>query len=197
MPRQLSMNPLERFLFHVPERPVNGCWLWAGRIESNGYGSFRYPGMPRLAHRSAHVLFIGPVPQDRPTIDHLCRVRSCVNPTHLEAVTQRTNVLRGVGLSAQAAARSHCNRGHLLLSETYIAGRGRECKECHAIRNQKREREYGHRIGRTEPRECLQCGKVFQAEITNLNRGRARFCSRSCVGQRNGQLLRGVKRRRQ
>lgn len=69
------------------------CWLWTGAIDRDGYGQFWSDGAMVKAHRFAHELHVGPVPDDL-TIDHLCRVRNCVNPAHLEAVTIQVNLSR-------------------------------------------------------------------------------------------------------
>ncbi len=71
------------------------CWLWTGS-KNDGYGKFRPVAnqRPVLAHRYAYELLVGPIPRDL-TLDHLCRVHSCVNPEHLEPVTRRENILRG------------------------------------------------------------------------------------------------------
>jgi len=87
------MNVEERFMKYVEPEPNSGCWLWTGGIAWDGYGNFKVPGHQRQAHRIAYELWRGPIP-DGLQLDHLCSVRSCVNPAHLEAVTGRTNVLR-------------------------------------------------------------------------------------------------------
>lgn len=71
-----------------------GCWLWRGAVDPTGYGRFFLDGRMDYAHRAAYRLLVGPIPEGL-DIDHLCRVRACVNPQHLEAVTRRENLLRG------------------------------------------------------------------------------------------------------
>jgi hypothetical protein len=84
-----------RFWDKVQDRPKGeGCWLWEGAINSQGYGNF-WDGVRFVkAHRFAYECLIGEIPEGL-TIDHLCRVRHCVNPSHLEPVTMRENFLRG------------------------------------------------------------------------------------------------------
>ena len=122
----------------VPEyRPDLGpCWRWVG---SKGGSKSRYIrftlggryGKAVLAHRFSYGLANGPIP-DGLTIDHLCRNTQCVNPDHLEAVTMGVNVLRGNTITAENAAKTHCNRGHEFTEEnTRIEGKGlRRCRTC-------------------------------------------------------------------
>jgi hypothetical protein len=93
------------------------CWIWtAHRPTGVGYISIRREGRFVLAHRVAYEQYKGAIP-DGLVLDHLCRVPACVNPDHLEAVTQRENALRGVGITAQLARQTHCKRGHSLSGE--------------------------------------------------------------------------------
>lgn len=107
----------------------SGCWLWGGCQNGTGYGQFRLNDSNRLTHRIVYELNYGAIPNGL-EIDHLCRVRACCNPTHLEAVDHRTNALRGVGISAIYAARTHCKQGHILGGENTLPYRGRSCRVC-------------------------------------------------------------------
>lgn len=130
----------EKFWERVPVGP--GCWEWAGSVSATGYGKFYVDG-PRLAHRVAYELTRGPIP-DGLQIDHLCRNRRCVNPAHLEAVTQRVNILRGEGPCAKHARKTQCINGHDLSPENlyfYRQANGdhtRVCRTCVRIRNHRR-----------------------------------------------------------
>lgn len=119
---------------HVSPEPNTGCWLWTASLGPKGYGrAFVGHRQRRPAHVVAWELLRGPVPDGR-QLDHLCRVRSCVNPDHLEPVTNRENVLRGQGPSAQNARKTHCKRGHELNEANAYSGRGyRECRACQAL----------------------------------------------------------------
>ena len=74
----------------------SGCWRWTKALTSSGYGHFHFRGAYYQAHRLVYGLHRGLVP-DGLIIDHLCRNRACVNPTHMEPVTHRENTRRGVG----------------------------------------------------------------------------------------------------
>lgn len=110
-------------------KKTESCWMWTGEVTPNGYGTLSCRGHNRMAHRISFELFVGPIP-DRMNIDHLCRNRICVNPSHLEPVTHRENVLRGIGLCATNAKKTCCKRGHDL-SAAHIESNGRRsCTKC-------------------------------------------------------------------
>jgi HNH endonuclease len=116
------------------------CWTWTGYVNQSGYGRFYLSTEKRatMAHRFAYEQIVGPIPEGL-TLDHLCRNRGCVNPAHLEPVTNRENVLRGVGLPAVNAAKTACFRGHPFTPEnTRIMGGKRtagwrQCRACRLI----------------------------------------------------------------
>jgi HNH endonuclease len=120
----------------------DGCWEWAGAHNRDGYGTaYTTPtgARPLGAHRVVYELLIGPIPEGL-TIDHLCRNRGCVNPAHMEPVPKRTNLLRGVGVGARNAQKTHCSNGHPFTPEnTRIRpGNGqRICLQCHRERMRK------------------------------------------------------------
>ena len=110
----------------------NACWLWRGAVDIYGYGhiydSERKRPVP--AHRLVYELLKGKIPEGK-TLDHKCRVRCCVNPAHLEAMTAKENILRGEGACAHHARRTHCPKGHPLV-ELYGKRRKRGCPVCEA-----------------------------------------------------------------
>ncbi len=126
-----------------------GCWLWQAKVNKiTGYGHTWYKGKDYLAHRFSYMLYKGKIPK-KYVIDHLCRVRRCVNPNHLETVTLRENIMRGKGLASINARKTHCKRGHILSGKNlYLAKRknrrtNRECKICRSrtsIEHQKKNK---------------------------------------------------------
>lgn len=98
----------------------------------NGYGRLRRSGHLVLAHRVAYEAQRGAVPEGL-TLDHICRVRHCVNPDHLQPVSTRVNILRGIAIPAINARKSHCQHGHPFTPENTVweaAGRRRRCRAC-------------------------------------------------------------------
>jgi hypothetical protein len=102
----------ERMAYYTLINLETGCHDWLG-CKRMGYGQIRVAGRTARAHRVAWELKNGPVPCGL-HLDHLCRNRGCVNPAHLEPVTHRENVLRGVGPTAINVAKTHCGQGHAL-----------------------------------------------------------------------------------
>lgn len=113
----------------------SACRVWVGSKYGNGYGKISVggrSGVTALAHRLAYELEVGPVPAGL-DLDHLCRVRSCVNPGRLEPVTRRENLLRGHTLPAAHAVLDSCKHGHRLDEENAYLWRGaRYCRACRA-----------------------------------------------------------------
>jgi hypothetical protein len=112
---------------------ASGCWLWAGYRDCKGYGRVHFQGHSYTAHRAVYVKHVGPIP-DGYVLDHLCRVTSCVNPNHLDPVTTRVNLGRGVGpTSVRITARldGTCINGHDVEKVgLHRQGRGWTCAQC-------------------------------------------------------------------
>lgn len=110
----------------------SGCWSWTGAIDKKGYGRIRINKCVLKAHRVAYEEWEGPIPPGL-TLDHLCRNHACINPHHLEPVTNQENVLRGDGPCARNARATHCPQGHPYDAEnTYVwpATGYRACRVC-------------------------------------------------------------------
>lgn len=125
-------TPEARFWGKVnPAAGENDCWEWNGVLLRNGYAIFQSEGKRVLAHRYSYELHVGPIP-DGLVIDHLCRNRKCVNPEHLEPVTQGENARRGNSPPALASRKDRCVRGHRYTpATTRINARGwRTCRLC-------------------------------------------------------------------
>ena len=129
-------DPIPRFWAHVQKTET--CWLWTaaqrggkyGVFRGGKYGVFQIRGRLVGVHRFSYELHQGPIPPGL-TIDHLCRNRLCVNPAHLEAVTMRVNVLRGNTITAAAARKTYCLRGHEFTPENTARYKSwRICRAC-------------------------------------------------------------------
>lgn len=145
----------EAFWSKVNLLAPGGCWLWEAGKTPEGYGVFcvRKPGATKsgnvLVHRWAWAHLGNELPSEGMHLDHLCRVRHCVNPDHLEPVTCRENLMRGDTLAALNSAKTECKWGHPF--DALNTGRDRRgdrfCKQCKIDR--KRARRAADRDGRT------------------------------------------------
>lgn len=115
----------------------DGCWIWTGSHNPHGYGHVKRDGRNVTVHRYVYTMLVGPTPEGT-QLDHLCRVRDCVNPRHLEPVTSRQNTLRSpIAIPALNAQKEACPQGHpyseenLVLYTHPIEGRTRRrCRQC-------------------------------------------------------------------
>lgn len=132
-----GLTTMERILARIVIDDTTGCWLWPGST-AEGYGTIRVEGRTLKVHRVVYEQLVGPIPPGL-ELDHVrergCIHRHCCHPDHLEPVTHRVNVLRGDGMAAQRARRTHCPRGHEYNeTNTYRSKHGRECRACWAVR---------------------------------------------------------------
>ena len=89
----------------------SGCWIWTGGLDKHGYGVVTYQGKYYSLHRLMYEHYVGKIP-DNLELDHWCKNPLCCRPGHLEPVTHKENVLRGTGLAAINAVKTHCPYGH-------------------------------------------------------------------------------------
>lgn len=119
---------------------TDDCWLYARYINPDGYGVVCHKLGNRYVltkiHRATYITVKGEIPEGL-ELDHLCRVRACINPEHLEAVTHRENVIRGISPHAFNARKTHCKNGHEFTEDNLcwsIPGT-RHCRTCQNKRN--------------------------------------------------------------
>jgi hypothetical protein len=123
------------------------CWLYAGYKNKLGYGTIstyidKKSGY-QYAHRVSYETFVAPIP-DGLVIDHLCSVRACINPEHLEPVTASVNTLRGEGVGVNTR-KTHCPKGHEYTPDNTVSysTKWRRCRQCISIKNRA---DYAKRI---------------------------------------------------
>ena len=131
---RIAVSNDERFWAKV--KKTEECWLWIAYRNWKGYGTFgvrpttggrQYEIVQ--AHRYAYLTLVGPITEGI-TLDHLCRVRHCVNPSHLEVVTNRENILRGIGPTARNARKTHCVKGHAFTEQNTYQRKNESGKRC-------------------------------------------------------------------
>jgi len=155
-PGRKALTPYQRLGKWISDGTViegpGGCWLWTGHLNDGGYaqtamsakavGDYTPGARYRCTvHRWTYELHIATIPAGL-DLDHLCRVRHCVNPWHLEPVTRSVNLKRAVGIGSQWSKRTHCKNGHEYTAEnTYRSARdnARVCRQCQRDRNRNRK----------------------------------------------------------
>ncbi len=171
------------------------CWEWQASL-CQGYGQFGGGGeavrpvseRSQRAHRIAWALLVGPIP-DGLTLDHLCRNRKCVNPTHLEPVAERVNILRGFSPPAENALATVCAHGHPLEgSNVYRWKHRRYCRACRERlwkEAEVRRSQVRVRIGLRRGERNHQA-KLTAEAVVELRRERAGGASWAELGRRYG-----------
>ena len=188
----------ERFWRKVRVNDETGCWEWISPLRSDGYGVFglKIGGVQRTlrAHRLTYEAVNGPIPEGL-ECDHLCRVRRCCNPVHIEAVTRKVNLNRGDVAETQRrrhAAVTHCPQGHEYTPSNTLLWQkdgvlSRRCRTCERERGERRRRVVGMAIGdpATANRAKTHCPKGHPYSGENLYRsidakGKIRRHCRAC-----------------
>lgn len=155
----LSPKEHKRIFNKIIVNESTKCWEWIGSKDQSGYGLLWYKGRTERIHRVLYAFFVNPIPREtitirKQSIDHLCRNHSCCNPEHLELVTQKENGLRGVGLKAINAKKTHCKYGHPYPSYN---GKARHyCRTCDSIRHKKRMQGENREYWLKKAREAYQ-----------------------------------------
>jgi hypothetical protein len=120
---------------------TDDCWIFAGSVNDKGYGRvihwYKGKAIQEYPHRLTYTKFKGVIPEGL-VVDHLCRTPLCINPEHLEAVTNKENILRGIGYAGVNTRKTHCPRGHEYTREntSRFGSKGwRRCKTCETERS--------------------------------------------------------------
>jgi len=176
----MAQSVHERFWMQVNKQGPEKCWTWHGYTQK-GYGRFGANGKNHAAHRWLYETLYGALESGK-QLDHLCRNRACVNPAHMEPVTRKENILRGVGAPAQNARKTHCKRGHPLFGANIFRSNSNQ-RHCRACRRE-RERQSRHASGQWQGNlpngartHCPQ-GHPYSGDNLVVERGR-RVC-RTC-----------------
>lgn len=123
------MTLMERFVDTYIVEP-GGCWIWTGVTDHTGYARMNNAGRTGYAHRIGYELFVGSIP-DGLQLDHLCRVRNCVNWRHLEPVTRTENIRRS---PITNSAKTHCKNGHEFTPANTLRVGMRKVRLCRVCR---------------------------------------------------------------
>jgi hypothetical protein len=134
-----NILPEELDRFNSKWTEAGDCHLWTGPLDKDGYGTFYFKKKNRRAHRVAYYLLNGAIP-DGMVIDHICKNRHCVAPSHLRCVTVRENILTNSrSVSAQNAMKTHCKRGHLF---DRVYSKQRYCSVCEKLKSERLRKKW-------------------------------------------------------
>jgi hypothetical protein len=192
MPQANSLLPyatndeVRRFFEHVYLAPT-GHWIWLGSTNPGGYGTFNIGKRKGGAHRLSWELRNGPIPKDL-VIDHLCRTPRCVNPDHLEPVTQAENLRRGMSPTWTAIRDGKCRKGHPITDPTnlWIGPTGeRKCRACMKLNRKQRWEAHKTRFGIPDARIAGTC-QMEECGAKHYARG---LCRQHYDANRRGRIL--------
>ena len=155
----------KRLMAKVRKDSGTGCWIFTGWLDPGGYGRCSFGGKTQRAHRVSYQLFIGDIPAGL-ELDHLCRVRECVNPYHLEAVTPSQNRLRGLrGFELSGRCRSGLHDISQPGAVSECPNGERQCRECHL--------EHGRNRRKVVREACEALGTTYNAYVAKYGESRA------------------------
>jgi hypothetical protein len=171
----MNVTQAEQFFARVDAE--GDCWQWTGSDNGKGYGVIQFDGRLQRVHRLSWEYLVGPIP-DGLVLDHLCRNKRCVNPDHLEPVTNRENVLRGYGISAQLARNTECPNGHPFSGDNLIiTDSGRRCRICNraTIRKARRRLKAQFEAGRSGIRHGTVSGYTLGCRCEHCKQARSDY----------------------
>lgn len=131
---KIRLTPRQEKNFWGKVTKTDDCWLWSGNKTDKGYGQFRVGGKMCAAHRTAFAVLVR-LPARHLVINHLCKVRNCVNPDHMETVTQYENLMYSDSPATLNKRKTHCGKGHPLSGDNLYTKPGkyglhRVCIRC-------------------------------------------------------------------
>ena len=188
----------ERLYDKISPEPNSGCWLWTGACSRNGYARLGQA----YAHRLIYEAEKGPIPAGL-DIDHLCSVRCCVNPDHLEAVTRSENLRRRKRLNLrivqpanrQLTYRNYCKRGHEMTEANTYSRKDRwgerECLACRNLRNDRRRPDPENVRHRGVDHTHCKHGHPYTPETIYISQGvkTCRVCAKQRMAKFNERRL--------
>ncbi len=188
---QISRELLTRIFSRLTVQDMGyktNCWIYTtpNGVQPTRYASIRIGKSMYVLHRVTFVIFMHPID---PILDcdHLCRVRGCCNPSHIEPVTTRENILRGQSDSALNASKTHCQNGHPFTADNLVTlkRKGRICKTCHREYETARRRAKGRKPRRDTSISCVN-GHLYTPETIYIAPRGTKGC-RICLREQHRQ----------
>ncbi len=192
---RISRELLTKIFSHITIQDTGyktECWVYYPH-NLQKYGQIYWNKEHLLPHRLCYALFVDKIPTHL-VCDHLCRIPACCNPAHLEIVSSRENSLRGKGVFADNARKTHCLRGHALVGDNVIYNItisntiGRSCRECRRLRKEKNRRARGVPIQHFNITHCSK-GHPFTPKNSYYRRNKSTPECRLCRNTANQAWL--------